>query len=82
MYEEAIKKTELAEPKKEWHPRYEWVGVKARKLAKQSFLALIPYLLWGAIFFWAFERGGYPAMSISIALSILYNLKQNKKAFK
>lgn len=82
MYKEAINKTELAEPKKEWHPKYEWVGIKARKLAKQSFLTLIPYLVWGAIFSYAFVRGGYASLIISIALSVLYTLKENQKAFK
>ena len=64
--------------KSEFHPKYEQAGLWARGFIKQYIGILIMYGIFGAIYGFVYSTGGYPALIISISLTILYTLRQKR----
>ena len=51
----------------------------AMKNMKQYFVILITYGVWALLFSYAYMRGGYSALAISIAIAVLYRLDMGRK---
>lgn len=52
----------------------------AMKYIKESFIILLTYGVWVILFQFAFDRGGFSALCISVSIAILYKLDRvNKK---
>jgi len=51
----------------------------AMKNMKQYVVLLITYGVWALLFSYAYMRGGYSALAISIAIAVLYRLDRGRK---
>lgn len=63
-------------PTKEWHPKYEWAGVWARKFIKQYTMILVMYGIYGAILSYVYLTAGYSGLAISGILMLLYTINR------